>query len=67
MSLECSKIQSDSEPEYVYLNVDGFNFPEVPEEWKEAISKSRKDLAIAEKEEQKKQKTKTVDEEESKT
>ena len=67
LSLECSKIQSDSEPEYVYLNVDGFNFPEVPEEWKEAISKSRKDLAIAEKEEQKKQKTKTVDEEESKT
>ena len=67
LSLECSKIQSDSEPEYVYLNVDGFNFPEVPEEWREAISKSRKDLAIAEKEEQKKQKTKTVDEEESKT
>lgn len=34
MSQQCSSIQSDIlDPEFVYVNIDGFNFPEIPEEW----------------------------------
>ena len=38
ISLKTSNILSDvMDPEFVYVNVDGFNFPEVPEEWGKAI------------------------------
>lgn len=34
MSQKCDKIVSDCmDPEFVYLNIDGVEFPEVPEEW----------------------------------
>lgn len=33
-SMKCGSIQSDVlEPEFVYVNVDGFDFPNVPTEW----------------------------------
>lgn len=54
LSMQCNKIQSESLPEYVYLDVDGFGFPELPDEWKDAMNASRKDLALAEKAEKKK-------------
>lgn len=38
LSLHTENIVSDSlDVEFVYLNVDGFNFPQVPDEWKNAI------------------------------
>jgi len=38
MSIRSSKVQSDIlDPEFVYANIDGFNFPEVPEEWGKAL------------------------------
>lgn len=34
MSLRCDKVQSnDLDTEFVYINVDNFDLPEVPEEW----------------------------------
>ena len=34
MSMKCGQFQSNVlTPEFVYLNVDGFEFPSVPEEW----------------------------------
>jgi len=40
MSMKCDSIQSDVlEPEFVYVNIDGFNFPEIPEEWGNLIQK----------------------------
>ncbi len=36
MSMKCEKIQSDVlDPTFVYVNIDGFDFPSVPDEWKE--------------------------------
>lgn len=38
LSLQTQDLVSDSlNVEFVYLNVDGFSFPEIPEEWKNAI------------------------------
>ena len=38
LSLQTQDLVSDSlDVEFVYLNVDGFSFPEIPEEWKNAI------------------------------
>lgn len=38
MSLKCEDIVSDCmDPEFVYINIDGFEFPEVPEKWKECL------------------------------
>lgn len=34
MSRRCDQIQSDVlDPEFVYVNIDGYKFPEIPEEW----------------------------------
>ena len=36
MTQKCGDIQSNClDPEFVYVNVDGFDFPQVPEEWGE--------------------------------
>ena len=60
LSLQCDKLQSDIAPEFVYLDVDGFNFPRIPDEWVDEVSITRADLAKEEeakaKEEQKKKK-----------
>lgn len=38
-SLRCPDIISDVlDPEFVYIDIDGFNFPKVPEEWKSVMS-----------------------------
>lgn len=38
MSLKAKDSTSDClDPEFVYINVDGYKFPEVPEEWKNAL------------------------------
>jgi len=38
MSQKCDKIVSDVlDPEFTYINIDGFDIPEVPEEWKKAL------------------------------
>lgn len=43
MSQKCDQIVSDIlDPEFVYVNIDGVEFPEVPEEW----GKILKDLSI---------------------
>lgn len=45
MSLKCAEIQSDVlDVEFVYLDVDGFKFPEVPEEWGELLKKNSAEL-----------------------
>lgn len=43
MSQHCEDIVADClDPEFVYINIDGFDFPEVPEEWGKAL----KDVSI---------------------
>lgn len=38
LSLKCGDVVSDIlDPEYVYIEVDGFKFPEIPEEWGKVI------------------------------
>lgn len=38
MSMKCENIQSNIlEPEFTYISVDGFNFPDIPKLWGEAI------------------------------
>lgn len=38
MSMKSSKVQSDIlDPEFTYVNIDGYKFPEVPEEWGKQI------------------------------
>ena len=57
LSLKCGDVQSAvNEPEYVYIDVQGFKVLEVPEEWKSVIASSRIDLANIEREEEKAQK-----------
>jgi hypothetical protein len=44
MSLECDEIQSDVlNPAFVYVEVDGFKFPEVPDEWKDLFNSIKLD------------------------
>jgi hypothetical protein len=59
LSLRCNDVQSDvNDPEFVYINVDGFNVPQVPEEWKTVVMQSREDLAEAEARQEKEEKAK---------
>jgi hypothetical protein len=38
MSQKCSDLVSDlMDPEFVYVNIDGFEFPEIPDEWGKAL------------------------------
>ena len=54
LSLKCDNVQSDvNVPEFVYIDVDGFSVPQVPEEWKNIVMQSREDLAEAEKQQEK--------------
>lgn len=54
LSLKCDNIQSDvNTPEFVYIDVDGFCVPQVPEEWKNIVMQTREDLAEAEKQQEK--------------
>lgn len=61
LSLKCENILSDVlSPEFVYIEIDGFNFPTVPEEWGELLKsvdyenmKFEKDATLKEKEEHK--------------
>lgn len=54
LSMQCDKLQSDMAPEFVYVDVDGFDFPQIPDEWVELMSATRADLAKAEEAEAKK-------------
>lgn len=48
MSMKCDKIQSDIlDPEFVYVNVEGFNFPEIPEEWGKMLQKADLENSLA--------------------
>lgn len=54
LSLKCDNVQSDVNiPEFVYIDVDGFSIPQVPEEWKNIVMQSRENLAEAEKQQEK--------------
>ena len=67
LSLRCNDVQSDvNEPEFVYINIDGFNVPQVPEEWKNIVMQSREDLAEAEAQQEKEAKAKEKAEAKSK-
>ena len=67
LSLRCSDVQSDvNNPEFVYINVDGFNVPQVPDEWKDVVMQSREDLAEAEAKQEKEEKAKAKAEKKSK-
>jgi hypothetical protein len=47
LSMACSKIQSDVlTPEFVYVNIDGFDFPEVPKEWGEQFDNANIEKAL---------------------
>jgi hypothetical protein len=38
MSQKCSDLVSDvMDPEFVYINIDGFDFPKIPDEWGKAL------------------------------
>ena len=40
MSQKCNDIVSDVlDPEFVYVNIDGFDFPEIPDEWGKSLEK----------------------------
>lgn len=43
LSMKCNQIQSDVilDPEITYMNVEGFNYPEVPNDWKDALARQR--------------------------
>lgn len=54
LSLTCGDVQSDvNNPEFVYINVNGFTLPQVPDEWKNIVNRSRTDLAEEEAAEEK--------------
>lgn len=44
LSLKCNHIQSDilDNPTVTYVEVEGFNYPEVPEDWKDALARQRR-------------------------
>lgn len=47
MSLKCDKIISNClDPEFVYMNVDGWDFPQVPEEWGKALKLNDPELLM---------------------
>ena len=38
MSLKTDNFISDSiDPQFTYIHIDGFDFPEIPEEWKDVL------------------------------
>lgn len=43
LSMKCNKIQSDVllDPTVTYIDVEGFAFPEVPDDWKDALARQR--------------------------
>jgi len=42
MSLKCGQIQSDSlDTEFVYMNIDGFDYPNVPDSWGKLIEENK--------------------------
>lgn len=42
MSLKCDKIQSNSlDTEFIYIDIDGFDFPTIPESWGKAIKENK--------------------------
>lgn len=43
LSVKCNQIQSDIilDPLVTYVEVDGFNYPQVPDEWKNALARQR--------------------------
>lgn len=43
LSQECNHFQSDilEDPIVTYINVDGFDYPKVPNEWKDALARQR--------------------------
>ena len=45
LSLKCGDIQTNVEPEFTYVNVGGFDFPCVPDEWQRAVNLSTELLA----------------------
>jgi hypothetical protein len=58
LSMQCDKIQSDIAPEFVYVDVDGFDFPKIPDEWKDTVATTRNELAKVEEAEAKEAKKK---------
>ena len=44
LSVKCNQFQSDVllNPEITYINVDGFDYPSVPDEWQDALARQRK-------------------------
>lgn len=63
LSLKCDAIQSDAaSPEFTYLDVEGFKFPELSEDLRELVSADRSMLARAEKEAEKEAKKKSKNE-----
>ena len=59
LSMKCDVIQSDAaSPEFTYIDVEGFKFPELTDDLKELISTDRSMLARAEKEAEKEAKKK---------
>jgi hypothetical protein len=48
MSMACDQIQSDVlDTEFVYIDIDGFKFPEVPEEWGKLLKLSDPETVLA--------------------
>lgn len=57
LSLLCDEIQSDSaEANFTYLNVEGFEFPQIDKEWLTILSKDRKEMAVEEEKAEKEKK-----------
>jgi hypothetical protein len=49
MSMKCDKIQSDIlDPEFTYVNIEGFNFPEVPNEWATLLQQTNLESILTE-------------------
>ena len=63
--MKCGDIQSDAaEAEFTYVNVDGFDFPTLKDEWRELLSIDRSILARAEEEAAKRKKNEENESEE---
>jgi len=45
-TLHSDDIVSDIEPEFTYISVDGWKFPKIPDEWKDALSVDRAEKAV---------------------
>jgi hypothetical protein len=48
MSRKCSEIQSDVlDPEFVYISIDGFKFPVIPDEWGKLLKASDPETVLS--------------------